>query len=199
MKHRTVKETVFRMLIHYPSLFADKADCYHHLFIVLGNGYDWINGGLIDKFDKLGDEPRWEDESGAGKPDESPFIVDFMRNDRILIAKRNNARIRFALDNIDFIIAEPVHFDNRVYPVCNLTSLFHMPKNVREDWKQACNEASSALAYWMRQEQRFPYPFEEATRLNKEFRQKHFKEQDQRMRSLFDKSQNPVDKTKPIE
>lgn len=32
----------------YPELFPTRKHALNHLFCVLGNGYDWINGELID-------------------------------------------------------------------------------------------------------------------------------------------------------
>ena len=40
--------TIQEMFDNYPTLFKDRADCLNHLFCVIGNGYDWVNGELVE-------------------------------------------------------------------------------------------------------------------------------------------------------
>ena len=44
----TVKDTVTKSLLEYPLLFLNSLDVYNHLFCTIGNGYDWIDGELVD-------------------------------------------------------------------------------------------------------------------------------------------------------
>lgn len=43
-----VELTIQEMFDNYPTLFKDRADCLNHLFCVIGNGYDWVNGELVE-------------------------------------------------------------------------------------------------------------------------------------------------------
>ena len=43
-----VELTIQEMFDNYPTLFKDRSDCLNHLFCVIGNGYDWINGELVE-------------------------------------------------------------------------------------------------------------------------------------------------------
>jgi len=45
MNYETTKRT---MMDAYPSLFTCEADVLHHLFFVIGNGYEWVDGELSD-------------------------------------------------------------------------------------------------------------------------------------------------------
>lgn len=47
----TYAETKRVMMDAYPTLFVDEADVLHHLFFVNGNGYEWVEGELVDVFD----------------------------------------------------------------------------------------------------------------------------------------------------
>lgn len=44
----TLELTIQAMFDEYPTLFQDRVDCLNHLFCVIGNGYKWINGELVD-------------------------------------------------------------------------------------------------------------------------------------------------------
>lgn len=41
------KTTLRVGMMSFPSIFLDEADFLHHVFFVLGNGYDWKNGELV--------------------------------------------------------------------------------------------------------------------------------------------------------
>lgn len=43
-----VELTIQEMFDYYPTLFKERADCLNHLFLVLGSGYRWKNGELVD-------------------------------------------------------------------------------------------------------------------------------------------------------
>lgn len=43
----TVKDTVINCLRRFPALNRNKADVFDHLFLTVGNGYEWINGELV--------------------------------------------------------------------------------------------------------------------------------------------------------
>ena len=42
-----VELTIQKMFDSWPTLFKERADCLNHLFCVIGNGYEWINGELV--------------------------------------------------------------------------------------------------------------------------------------------------------
>jgi len=43
-----VHDTVKRMLMVYPSVTINALDAYDHLFCIIGNGYEWQNGELVE-------------------------------------------------------------------------------------------------------------------------------------------------------
>lgn len=43
----TVKDTVINCLRRFPALNKNKVDVFDHLFLTVGNGYEWINGELV--------------------------------------------------------------------------------------------------------------------------------------------------------
>lgn len=47
----TPEKTIKCCLIYYPTLFSNRADVLNHLFLTVGNGYEWVNGELVCKDD----------------------------------------------------------------------------------------------------------------------------------------------------
>ena len=47
--------TIQSMFDEYPSLFKERSDCLNQLFCVIGNGYEWVNGELVDGDDAYTD------------------------------------------------------------------------------------------------------------------------------------------------
>ena len=43
-----VELTIQEMFDNDPTLFTERADCLNHLFCVIGNGYEWVDGELVD-------------------------------------------------------------------------------------------------------------------------------------------------------
>ena len=42
-----VKDAVKASIMLYPTIHKTKLDVYEHMFLVIGNGYDWVNGELV--------------------------------------------------------------------------------------------------------------------------------------------------------
>ena len=40
------------MIREWPTLFQSRTQCLEHLFIVIGNGYEWRRGALVRKFNE---------------------------------------------------------------------------------------------------------------------------------------------------
>ena len=58
-----VELTIQEMFDNYPTLFKERADCLNHLFCVIGNGYDWVNGELIEGPEDYTEEEQREFET----------------------------------------------------------------------------------------------------------------------------------------
>ena len=41
---------VENLIAQYPSIFGSRTSVLHHLFLVLGNGFEWHKGKLVDKY-----------------------------------------------------------------------------------------------------------------------------------------------------
>jgi len=45
-----LEEQIQEMFDKYPKLFQTRWDCLNQLFCVIGNGYDWVKGELINEY-----------------------------------------------------------------------------------------------------------------------------------------------------
>ena len=161
----SVRDTVLRMLTEFPSLFTSKADCYRHLFLVNGNGYDWVDGELVSWSSKSGPDFKDEDAAMVEHAEKFGLIPNYRKNfgkeenEYVrLETRRNNMNIQFALDNIDMIMrSEMVMFGSGStihYSGWNYCKLMQVPEDVKPDWLEVVNEVRSALGpyiYGMKQ------------------------------------------------
>lgn len=46
----TPKDTIKSSVLNYPLISQTNGEIQHHLFIVVGNGYEWVNGELVDEY-----------------------------------------------------------------------------------------------------------------------------------------------------
>lgn len=150
----SVRDTIFEMLTEYPSLFKTKASCYRHLFLVNGNGYDWVNGELI-AWNGGNSEPDFkdEDEEIAQRTKDSEHIgnTDWIR----LEVRRNNQAIQFAIDNIDIIYESEMlmfgHSSSLHYSGWEYCKLMQVPEDVKPDWREAIMDVMFALIPYINQ------------------------------------------------
>lgn len=166
----SVRDTVLAMLTQYPTLFTTKADCYRHLFLSNGNGYDWVDGELVAWGNPKG-EPDFknEDEAMVEQAEKYGLTPNYKKmfgheeNEHIrLETRRNNMNIQFALDNIDLIMrSEHLTFYSGLtimYSGWNYCNLMQVPTDVKPDWLEAVNECRFALGpfiYQTRQVQHY--------------------------------------------
>lgn len=148
----SVRDTIFQMLTRYPSLFGNRADCFVQLFLTNGNGYDWVDGELIDVFEFVKFAPDFKDEEEEIRKEKEKDSFDWDEehyNHTRLRVRRNNTRIQFAIDNIDLMMNESLMFyseSRRVhYSGWDFCPLMAVPEDVKDDWKEAVLECMSSL------------------------------------------------------
>ena len=152
------QEHLKKVMITYPSLFPTATHVYDHLFMVIGNGYEWINGELV-----------YDDEESLCKTTEEAInkaITDKLNliKEIFVIHKRseetfNNIVNRYARDlqtNIHNIlcIEDKMYYlripDNcdiegetseidefRFYDLSHYSAIANIPDNVKFDWIDA--------------------------------------------------------------
>lgn len=52
------EDTIRHTLYYYPQICPNRAHALHHMFCVIGNGYEWIKGELVDPYMELTPHPK---------------------------------------------------------------------------------------------------------------------------------------------
>jgi len=155
----SVRDTLLSMLTQYPSLFSNKTDCFNHLFLRNGNGYDWIDGELVSVCDvESGPDFKDEDEEILRRTKDDHYKCEAFNNQIRLDVRRNNMLIQFALDNIDLIVEEHLMFYSRSsisYSGWDYSPLMQVPLDVKPDWEKAVRDCMWSLTPYINQSMRF--------------------------------------------
>lgn len=48
----TPRDTIKLSVLNYPLISQTNGEIQHHLFIIIGNGYEWVNGELVDEYNE---------------------------------------------------------------------------------------------------------------------------------------------------
>ncbi len=146
MNYETTKNL---MMDAYPSLFPEEADALHHLFFVLGNGYDWVGGELTENYsDPTGVSPtpaeiieeckirrreflkrtqkQFGDLGGA-----SEYLEKELRIIETSPAEQRQHELR----------RRKLDYRRKMYPICEYSRILHLPEDIKEDWLEAATKA----------------------------------------------------------
>ena len=142
----SVRDTVYNLLVGYPSLFTTVMDCYVHLFLVTGGGYEWVDGELVVV---CRSEPKgpmaFEDDEDAemlkrlsslnSKPVTKIEGSEYLR----IQIRREKLQVQFVIDNIDLMFKELsfISKKNLSYYGSKYNNMFNMPDDVKDDWRDA--------------------------------------------------------------
>lgn len=140
----------------YPQLFKDRSDCLNQLFCVIGNGYDWVNGELVDIFsEELPKNPLKDGKAFQYN------LLSLRDESRLYIEKyqrRIGSRKTFSSDEeleeyLNTIPNDKYHRyprEQRWYfyrgGLCkDFAYLFNYPDNITEEWKSVLEECCQML------------------------------------------------------
>ncbi len=146
MNKFTPKETIRRGLLNFPSLYQEPADVLHHLFAVIGNGFEWFDGNLVSWYSEEKDADVWLQE-------QIDDAVNSNMPSLVLHYRQMQHSYQFIKDNIEDIIE---HGDTRYagdyYPLSSYSRIMTVPDDVTDEWLKAAYQfASDALtAYRMK-------------------------------------------------
>ena len=126
----TVETTIQKMFDRHPMMFSTRAECLDHLFCTVGNGYKWKWGQLI-----------YDD--GYALKDKHMHDEDYAKSFHIPAHQSHkNIKARQKYDAGIIKNANAHHW----YPLSKMFSkLFHVPRNVKPDWKAAAEECKRLL------------------------------------------------------
>lgn len=163
----TYKEEVISCLTDYPVLFFNRLRVDEHLFAVIGNGYEWKNGQLVECEYDYEDEELSDDSIivGISKTSTASFPNDEIKRryedysyDKVLKPGRKS-RLKFDaehpelmafimglngkpndykhLPEDDYYVPVTGRDEFKVYPLCEYSKLCCIPDDVQRDWLDA--------------------------------------------------------------
>lgn len=161
------KDTKKQMMDAYPSLFVDEADVLDHLFFTIGNGYEWVEGQLVDvceERDELYVERTQKKRIERARKKLAEALNDFGEEsiliqhyrDELALAKKSPVaqraeerryRLRCAMNPVGNKRSQVHVFDKAgalkryVYPICEYSHIVSIPDDVQPDWFKAAQRA----------------------------------------------------------
>lgn len=128
-----VEDTLQYMADFYPDIFPTRKHCLNHLFCVIGNGYEWINGELVD------DDSKYKKRYKLIKPIKK---AEFEREENWYQMNKFYKTL-YELDETEKI---PMKYDFEWYPLSKkYSALFTYPENIKDDWKSLLEECKAML------------------------------------------------------
>ena len=127
------EDTLQYMADFYPEIFPTRKHCLDHLFCVIGNGYEWINGELVD------DDNKYEKRYKLRKPIKK---AEFKREENWY----QMYDFYHKLHSLDENQKIPMQYDFEWYPLSKkYSALFTYPENIKDDWKALLEECKQML------------------------------------------------------
>jgi hypothetical protein len=139
----TVETTLQDMFDNYPKLFATRQECFNHLFMTVGCGYDWMFGQLVisGQYNKeIHDEDYLNPK--AVKAEQSIKNIK-MKNKIDKELYEFNRMEALEEDGIDIGPYDP---NKRHWSEISTSSnILNIPDDIKPDWKAAVEECMAML------------------------------------------------------
>lgn len=125
------ENTIQWVLDLYPDLNPTRKHVLNHLFCVIGNGYHWVNGELVD------DDPLHKRYKMIGKIKRAKGPNEDLWNQYSAIQKLHAEKIPDFKPNPKMVF----HW----YPLSQHSYLFDYPDDIKPDWLAVLNECKELL------------------------------------------------------
>lgn len=120
----TLETTIQEMFNSCPLLFQTRKDCLNQLFCVIGNGYGWVSGELINHIQN-----------------NEEFYKDYESKLKAQLDVNGKAEQKQILKQPKNLIEEWMW-----YPLCKeYSALYNYPKDIKEDWLEGIEETKRLL------------------------------------------------------
>lgn len=127
------EDTLQYMADFYPDIFPTRKHCLDHLFCVIGNGYEWVNGELVDDDNKY--EKRYKLRKQIKK-------AEFWREENW----NHMYKFYHELYDLDETKKIPRQYNFSWYPLSRkYSALFTYPEDIKDDWKALLEECKQML------------------------------------------------------
>jgi hypothetical protein len=167
-----LKNSVINSMREYPSISGNKLYVYDHLFLTIGNGYDWVNGELIEPSNEKPNvisieeaiDKLFNNESRIDLTTDRMFfyIGELNEGEKVVKKSLQYDLVRYAQDvktivnaekavnqslfEIEPIISldglEPECF---LYPLSKYSKIMNIPDDIKPDWLDGIKELMDYL------------------------------------------------------
>ena len=140
----TYKETLEWSYKLYPRQNVDELDVLNQLFFVLGNGYRWVDGELVDKYSGSFEKQYEKVKAQRALHNEGIKKLDIILHDDLFEsedykleqnkqrAERTEYRLRDGRDP---------NGPSNIYPIYDLSEIMNLPDDIKPDWLEAAKKA----------------------------------------------------------
>lgn len=152
----TVKNTVKRGMLSYSGIFPTVGSVLHHLFFVIGNGFEWHNGELVDRFEKK-KRVNVKDLADKERAEYAERIAGYKAKGLETLGLEQELHMyEFVVANIDRIVNDRgirgATLDRDPYPICkDYAKIFNVPDDVKNDWLWAMYHNVQSVQVALRQ------------------------------------------------
>lgn len=136
------------MLYVCPSIFSNRLDCMNHILFTLGNGFDWVDGQLVERGDddskpkNINDAILYQIEKMCiTNKDIMMTYIGCGNSDRyfqrLMVNVKSVMEISHRINNMDIDKTSiEMNGDGRfmLYPLCSRSHLLNIPDDVDDDW-----------------------------------------------------------------
>jgi hypothetical protein len=167
-----LKDTVIDSMREYPSISRNKLDVYDHLFLTNGNGYDWVNGELIEKYNERLNvisieeaiDKLFNNESRIDFTTDRMFLYigELNKDEKVVKESLQYDLKRYAQDVKTIVNAEKavnqslfeiepiISLDGLkpecfLYPLCEYSKIMNIPDDIKLDWLEGIKELMNYL------------------------------------------------------
>ena len=167
-----LKDSVINSMREYPSISGNKLDVYDHLFLTIGNGYDWVNGELIETSNEKPNVISIEDAIDNLFNDEYRidlttdrmffYIGELEKEEKVVKESLQYDLKRYAQDVKTIINAEKLVNQSlfeiepiicleglepecTLYPLSNYSKIMNIPDDIKPDWLNGIKELMNYL------------------------------------------------------
>lgn len=149
------ERTIQTMLDNHPSLFKDRYSAMDHLFFIIGNGYEWYDGELIEdevlrEYDPVSE--TWVISEIYEAYSDGPDIKKAVQRKRTTEHQENDKLIRKVLNRRLHELGRPTYDeDTRIWsynedPISHkYMAFFQIPENITPEWKKLVEELKEVL------------------------------------------------------
>jgi len=142
----TVETTLQDMYDNFPDLFSTRQECYNHLFCIVGNGYCWKWGQIVEDVYGLEENEKLHEDDYL-----HPKVLKAVQSIYNIKMKQDEDRELHELKRLNDL--EDYNIDIGKYDpnkphwsrISQYSLINEIPFNIKPDWKQAAIECFKIL------------------------------------------------------